>query len=123
MDLGTQIRVAREKKGYNQKELADLVSATRVAVGCWEENEYVPRKKRLELLESVLGVSLSTTGSRGRAVGVSDEAMSLATEIMRLAKPDRDAVRTIVRSLARNKLAPAMGGMERPAKAGAKKRA
>jgi transcriptional regulator with XRE-family HTH domain len=55
--IGERIRLLRLEKGWTQEVLADLLGVSRLAVARWETGERKPRKKYLDKLAEVLGVS------------------------------------------------------------------
>lgn len=54
MNLGERIRMAREAKGLNQDELAELMKVEPPTVSRWESGEIRPRPKRLVKLAEIL---------------------------------------------------------------------
>ncbi|MHA6128882.1 XRE family transcriptional regulator [Pseudomonas fluorescens group sp. PF-1] len=53
---GLRIASAREKKGWNQSELARALNVTPQSVQAWESGKNTPRPKRLSEIASLLGV-------------------------------------------------------------------
>lgn len=60
-DLGLRIRRARERKRWNQQQLADAIGVGVRSVGRWERGT-VPRNA-IGALEDVLGVDLTSTAA------------------------------------------------------------
>ena len=56
---GGGIRLLREKKGYTQKQLADLVMVSDKAVSKWETSRGLPDISLIEPLTRALGVSVA----------------------------------------------------------------
>ncbi|MBR5329366.1 MAG: helix-turn-helix domain-containing protein [Firmicutes bacterium] len=56
---GETIRDLREKKGYTQKELADLLSLSDKTISKWETGKGLPDSVMLAPLAAALGVSVS----------------------------------------------------------------
>lgn len=57
MIFSEKLRIARQRKGLEQQELADLVGVSRVTIGNWERNKAKIRIKYIPILCKVLGVS------------------------------------------------------------------
>lgn len=57
MALGDRIREARKKKGYTQRQLADLIQAKHNSISNWENNQNKPGPDTIELLCGILNVS------------------------------------------------------------------
>ena len=56
---GETIRELREKKGYTQKELADVLALSDKTISKWETGKGLPDSVMLSPLASALGVSVS----------------------------------------------------------------
>lgn len=56
---GTTIKFLREKKGYTQRQLADLLTVSDKAVSKWENQRGLPDVSLLEPLAKALGVSVA----------------------------------------------------------------
>ncbi len=56
---GSTIRLLREKKGYTQKQLAELLMVSDKAVSKWESGRGLPDISLIEPLAKTLGVSLA----------------------------------------------------------------
>lgn len=56
---GTTIKFLREKKGYTQRQLADLLAVSDKAVSKWETQRGLPDISLLEPLAKALGVSVA----------------------------------------------------------------
>lgn len=68
MDLGRTIRGLRSRAGLTQQEVADKLDVTRVAIGQWESNISMPRKKNLEALSDLFGVTVSDLMGEGAEI-------------------------------------------------------
>lgn len=58
MELGQQIKLARESKNLSQEELADQLGVSRQAVSKWENDSAVPQGVNRDLLSQILGVEI-----------------------------------------------------------------
>ena len=67
---GDTIRALREKKGYTQKQLADLILVSDKAVSKWENGRGLPDITLLEPLGTALGVSVAELLSGRQAVNL-----------------------------------------------------
>ena len=56
---GETIRALREKKGYTQRQLAELIMVSDKAVSKWETGRGLPDITLLEPLGAALGVSIA----------------------------------------------------------------
>lgn len=56
--LGKRIAFLREKKGWNQSELAREMDVTPQSVQAWEAGKNVPRQQKMTKLAGLLGVSV-----------------------------------------------------------------
>ena len=56
--IGERIKQLRLEKGWTQEVLAKLLGVSRLAVARWETGERRPRKKYLDKLAEVFGVSM-----------------------------------------------------------------
>lgn len=63
MELGQQIKQARENKNLSQEELASKLGVSRQAVSKWENNSAIPQGLNREMLSQALGLELFTTES------------------------------------------------------------
>lgn len=79
---GNLIREARNKKGYTQSELGDLIGVTNKAVSRWENGESFPDVGVLEELGNVLGLDIRSIVSGEGEIMVDDAV----TEIARIAR-------------------------------------
>ena len=68
MTLGERIKEQRNKNGFSQEKIADLVGISRQAVTKWESGQSVPSMSNLMTLAEVFGVPLSEL-----AGGVNDD--------------------------------------------------
>ena len=57
-EVGQLIREAREKKGYSQTELAELLGVTRATVNGLEADRTSPSVRTLQKVANALGFSL-----------------------------------------------------------------
>jgi putative transcriptional regulator len=56
--VGNKIQLLRKKKGYSQRELAELLNVTRVYVGYIEQGRESPSLKLLVKVTEVFGISI-----------------------------------------------------------------
>ena len=63
MTLGEQIKQARENKNYSQEELATKLEVSRQAISKWENDTAIPNGINREMLNQILGLSLSLGGN------------------------------------------------------------
>ena len=61
MELGQQIKQARENKNLSQEELAAQLGVSRQAVSKWENNSAIPQGINREMLSQILGIEISVT--------------------------------------------------------------
>ena len=59
MDLGQQIKQARESKNLSQEELAAQLGVSRQAVSKWENDSAIPQGINRDMLSQILGIELS----------------------------------------------------------------
>ena len=59
MELGQQIKQARESKNLSQEELAAQLGVSRQAVSKWENDSAVPQGLNRDMLSQILGVEFS----------------------------------------------------------------
>lgn len=60
MTTGKNIRRLRQKNGYTQEKLAELMDVSFQAVSAWERDEYRPDLDKLRKLADLFGVSVSS---------------------------------------------------------------
>ncbi len=53
--MGAKIRQLRERRGMTQKQLADALGLSQVAICLWETGENVPTIQNLHRLADILG--------------------------------------------------------------------
>ncbi|MDP4098942.1 helix-turn-helix domain-containing protein [Paenibacillus sp. P96] len=58
MDYGTRIAELREKRGWKQEELAQILGITRAALSHYEKNRRKPDFDTLTILANLFGVSI-----------------------------------------------------------------
>ena len=63
MELGQQIKQARENKNFSQEELASKLGVSRQAVSKWENNSAIPQGLNREMLSQALELELFATES------------------------------------------------------------
>ena len=99
MELHEQIRIARERLGLTQEQLADKMRVSKTAVINWEEGS-VPHKRRLLQLQEVLGITLYVTGTPdptdGKTFGLTPEMMRNAIAISKLSKEAQATVESMI---------------------------
>lgn len=52
--MGKKIREARETKGLNQKDFADILNVSQASVSKYESGENIPRMNKLKQISSIL---------------------------------------------------------------------
>lgn len=58
MDLGTKIKVQREKKNWSQQELADQIHISRQSISKWEQNKALPSITNIVMMSNLFNISL-----------------------------------------------------------------
>lgn len=58
MDLGTKIKVQREKKNWSQQELADQIHISRQSISKWEQNKAIPSITNIVMMSNLFNISL-----------------------------------------------------------------
>jgi len=127
MDFATQLRLAREAKGWSPRQLGEALTPTvsKQTVKYWEETregypKNTPRPHRVEQLEQLLGTKFAIPGGSLGAhdsplpPGVTDEHVEVAAMLSQLPKAEYEAaVAWIKAAHARNvtKVTPAKGFM------------
>lgn len=76
MSIGEQIKQAREEKNYSQEELAAKLDVSRQAISKWENDTAVPNGANREMLNQILGLSLTVIDDeeptkRNNIIGIS----------------------------------------------------
>ena len=76
MSIGEQIKQAREEKNYSQEELAAKLDVSRQAISKWENDTAVPNGTNREMLNQILGLSLTViddeeSTKRNNIIGIS----------------------------------------------------
>lgn len=79
---GEQIRLARERKGWTQNDLAQAVGVGERTIGNWERGATIPRN-RAGRLEKVLGEELAEAAGDDPVRGLSE--IALLSELLRRA--------------------------------------
>lgn len=94
--LGTRIRRERERRGWSQQQLADLVEVSRETVGNWENGTTSPRNRMGRLVE-LLGQELDP-GSVPGAPEASGVLLNLPDDLLEgLTPAEREEVLTAAR--------------------------
>lgn len=110
MTLGAKIKEARRKKGYTQKELADLIGAKHNSISDWENDKNKPDIDTIELLCGVLDIipnylmGNKTIKEQGEIAGslIADiETIELIEKYNQLSENDRKAIKQIIFSLSK----------------------
>lgn len=65
MTLGEKIKVAREKKGLSQRQVAEQVGVSQPAYFEWERGDSVPSWARMKALAQILELSLDELAKDG----------------------------------------------------------
>lgn len=58
MDLGTKIKLQREKKNWSQQELADQIHISRQSISKWEQNKALPSITNIVMMSDLFNISL-----------------------------------------------------------------
>lgn len=58
MDLGTKIKLQREKKYWSQQELADQIHISRQSISKWEQNKALPGITNIVMMSDLFNISL-----------------------------------------------------------------
>lgn len=103
--INDRIRIAREKKGLNQSELAVAIGVTPQTVQQWEALKTSPRQKKIDALANVLAVTsdwlLTGRDSPTPQTAENEEALSrkerILLELFRDATDDQQT--ELIRSL------------------------
>lgn len=64
MDIQEWIKAARAKKGWNQKQLGDVVGRTKANVGHWETGLHSPSIAQVEAISLATGLPLPPIGAK-----------------------------------------------------------
>lgn len=103
MELGDQIRIAREAAGWTKEELAANIGVTKQAIIWWENNIHHPRLPLLAKIEGLLKTRFNATGTKGLTdtdlTGIKPEYVRVAVSISQLSKANREAIITLVTAL------------------------
>lgn len=59
MNVGKALTALRLAADMSQQDVADKLNVTRVSVGKWESNESMPRRRNLQLLSELFGVTVA----------------------------------------------------------------
>jgi transcriptional regulator with XRE-family HTH domain len=57
MTFGKNLRAARHKKGLSQEQVGEAMEVSRVAVGYWEKDKYMPESDKIPALAKLLGTT------------------------------------------------------------------
>lgn len=57
--LGDMIKTYRTLKGLSQRAMGQLINVNGSTIGCWEQNESLPNKKKLRELNKILEITFS----------------------------------------------------------------
>lgn len=100
MELGEQIKEARESAGLSQEQLAVAIGVSKQSVIWWESDTHVPSKARLKKMEAIFNTRLYVTGSSMPDIpDVPPKIVKLAMEISKLTEPQRKAVGVLIKGL------------------------
>ena len=93
MVIGSRVKEARIKKGYNQQCLADLLGVSKVSVCHYENGERTPKMK--VFLDMIKVLDVDPNYLLGREVNVISETENDRGLRVRLAKEDLQILREI----------------------------
>ena len=79
--LGRNIRKARLKKGWTQKQLAEAIGVKHNSISDWENGKSKPYADTLELIMGVLGVDANTLLGWDDPERIKEDAEELADKI------------------------------------------
>jgi transcriptional regulator with XRE-family HTH domain len=91
MTLGERIKSGRQKLGFSQEKIAELVGTSRQAVTKWESDKSIPSMKNLMTLAEIFGVPLTELSSGADEAGYTENAPNETEEThprKRLLLPD-----------------------------------
>lgn len=80
--LGRNIRKARLKKGWTQKQLAEAIGVKHNSISDWENGKSKPYADTLELIMGVLGVDANTLLGWDDPERIKEDAEELADKII-----------------------------------------
>jgi len=111
MDFATQLRLAREAKGWSPRQLGEALTPTvsKQTVNYWEETregwpKNLPRPHRVEQLEQLLNTKFAIPGGSMGAhdsplpPGVTDEHVEVAAMLSQLPKAEYEAIKGVIRA-------------------------
>lgn len=110
MSIGGTIKEARKKKGYTQKQLADMIGAKHNSVSDWENNKNKPDIDTLERICDVLDllpndffedVSIDDNSEIISRIMKNQDDIKMISEYYSLKREDQKAVRQIISSLSK----------------------
>ncbi|QNU66759.1 helix-turn-helix transcriptional regulator [Ruminiclostridium herbifermentans] len=80
--LGDRIREQRIKKGFTQKQLAELIGAKHNSISDWENNKSKPDSNTIRLLMKALEVDANSLLGYDDKESIKSEAAKLADNIL-----------------------------------------
>ncbi|BCI60612.1 helix-turn-helix domain-containing protein [Solibaculum mannosilyticum] len=92
MTFGKKLRIARQKKGYTQKELAKLVGAKHNSVSNWENDQNKPDPDTIELICGVLGITPNYILSASQDEIMDERSKALIKKYQSLNETGKDQV-------------------------------
>lgn len=100
MELHDQIRIARERIGLSQDELADKLHVSKTAVDNWETGA-VPRKEKLLKLQEIFGVTLYVAGTpepseQNNPYGITPDDLELLIKVKQLPLEQHEAIMRLI---------------------------
>ncbi|MCL2003569.1 MAG: helix-turn-helix domain-containing protein [Oscillospiraceae bacterium] len=83
MTLGERIKRQRNKLGYSQEKIAELVGTSRQAVTKWESGQSVPCMENLMALAEIFGIPLNELSSGIHEEGLREDGNGTSTQDVR----------------------------------------
>lgn len=93
--LPDSIRLAREERGWTQREMARRIAITPQTVSGWERGKTIPRFERLEKLAAVLGMPPTRFVETARDQAARRRALRLGPVVERIERVMRDLSRPL----------------------------
>ena len=105
MAFSDQLKKARLKMNYKQKQIADLMGITKSTYCGYENGQRQPNLAKVKQLSNILHISgdiLLETGYEHETerIEIDDETLRLTQQYNLLSESDRDLIKKIIESLA-----------------------
>ena len=89
--MGARLKVAREKAGWSQRELAQRLGVELDSIAAWERDDREPRANRIMMLCGVLGVTL-----KWLLEGHEDEQMAQDETLLPVIRAELERLRSML---------------------------